>query len=268
VFEGNHTQWSPLVFYGPGGSGKTQLVQAMVHQFNERCGRGTALYTTSPAFARDLRTAIASNTVAAWRSRYRGAPLLVFDDLDRMPTKEFIQRELIHLLDARHGAGQRVAVTCRVPVHALPNLHPMLSSRLQSGLCLPLQSLTAETGWDPSPSAPHRMNNESADSPQRELAEIVATTARYFSLKPIALKGHSRKRTVVLARGFAMYLARQWTGKSFLQIGRYFGGRDHTTVLYNYRKIERLVRSDPQFQATIRQLNQILSDKECTWRSR
>ena len=51
-----------------------------------------------------------------------------------------------------------------------------------------------------------------------------------------------------------MYLARYLTGKSLKQIGGYFGGRDHSTVMHGCRKAESLLKTDPAIRQTIRQL--------------
>jgi chromosomal replication initiator protein len=48
-----------------------------------------------------------------------------------------------------------------------------------------------------------------------------------------------------------MYLARQLTSDSYAEIGRGFGGKDHTTVLHAVQKIEALLQEDPKFQKTI-----------------
>jgi chromosomal replication initiator protein len=77
------------------------------------------------------------------------------------------------------------------------------------------------------------------------LRGIAAHTAKHFALRVAELKSASRRRGVVIARDVAMYLARQLTGKSLGQIGAYFGGRDHTTVLHGCRKTESLIQSDP-----------------------
>lgn len=87
-------------------------------------------------------------------------------------------------------------------------------------------------------------------------AEIAATTARYFALKPAQLRSGSRCRGVVTARGVAMYLSRQLTGESLQQIGRYFGGRDRTTVMHACRKTERLLKTDPAVAQAVEQLQQ------------
>lgn len=87
-----------------------------------------------------------------------------------------------------------------------------------------------------------------------EIQRIIATTARQFSLRPAQLRGASRQRSIALARGTAIYLARDLTGQSYETIGRLFGGRDHTTVLYHCRKIERLLQTDSTTRFAIDQL--------------
>jgi chromosomal replication initiator protein len=92
------------------------------------------------------------------------------------------------------------------------------------------------------------------------LREIAAATARAFALKPSELRGASRRQAVVTARSVAMYLARQLTTESLKQIGRYFGGRDHTTVMYGRRKAEKLLKNDPAIHQTVQQLQKKLQD--------
>jgi len=83
------------------------------------------------------------------------------------------------------------------------------------------------------------------------LRQISTKTAKYFDITTTTLKSSSRARAVVLARSVAMYLSRRSTEKTLLQIGAHFGGRDHTTVLYNCRKTEKLLRTDAELQEAI-----------------
>jgi chromosomal replication initiator protein len=87
---------------------------------------------------------------------------------------------------------------------------------------------------------------------------IAAQTARYFAVKVADLRSSSRRQTVVVARGMAMYLARQLTGGSLQYIGAYFGGRDHTTVSHGCRKTEALLHSDPATRHALAQLREAL----------
>ncbi len=67
---------------------------------------------------------------------------------------------------------------------------------------------------------------------------IQKRVAKEFKLNLSDLKSNSRKQTVVLARGVAIYLTRSLLGTSFLKIGNAFGNRDHSTILHSFRKIE------------------------------
>ncbi len=87
-----------------------------------------------------------------------------------------------------------------------------------------------------------------------ELAEIGVATARCFSLKLSELRGASRRRTLVVARGVAMLLARRLTALSLEQIGQYFGKRDHTTVMHACRKTETLLKTDPAVRQAVEKL--------------
>ncbi|HQU43620.1 MAG TPA: DnaA/Hda family protein [Pirellulales bacterium] len=94
---------------------------------------------------------------------------------------------------------------------------------------------------------------------QPPLRAIASHTARYFALRVAELRSPSRRRGVVMARDVAMYLARQLTGKSLKQIGEYFGGRDHTTVLHGCRKTEDLMRTDAATFDAVLELRQGLA---------
>jgi chromosomal replication initiator protein len=65
----------------------------------------------------------------------------------------------------------------------------------------------------------------------------MAVTAQYYSVTLEDLCGTSRTRVLVTARQIAMYLCRELTDLSLPQIGRTFGGKDHTTVMHACRKI-------------------------------
>jgi chromosomal replication initiator protein len=73
--------------------------------------------------------------------------------------------------------------------------------------------------------------------PEISAATIMAVTAQYYSVTLEDLCGTSRTRVLVTARQIAMYLCRELTDLSLPQIGRTFGGKDHTTVMHACRKI-------------------------------
>jgi chromosomal replication initiator protein len=73
---------------------------------------------------------------------------------------------------------------------------------------------------------------------------VTSLVAREAGFTSSQLKGKSRQQAVADARSLAMYLARRRTGASYAQIGRQFGDRDHTTVLYACRKVLAAAQAD------------------------
>jgi chromosomal replication initiator protein len=83
------------------------------------------------------------------------------------------------------------------------------------------------------------------------LKAIAEQSARRYGLTVADLKSGSRRRTVVAARDTAIFLARRLTTKSLQEIGDFFGGRDHTTILHSCRKLEQTSESDPETREAI-----------------
>ncbi|BDR52094.1 hypothetical protein KIM372_00010 [Bombiscardovia nodaiensis] len=67
--------------------------------------------------------------------------------------------------------------------------------------------------------------------------DIISQVAKYFHLTFDDLVGRTRTKNIALARQIAMYLAREMTSMSLVDIGEVFGGRDHTTVMHAYTRI-------------------------------
>jgi chromosomal replication initiator protein len=91
------------------------------------------------------------------------------------------------------------------------------------------------------------------------LRQIACATAKYFGLKLSDLKGPRRCRSLVAGRGVAMLLARLFTKSSLEQIGTFFGGRDHTTVLHACRRTEKLLRRDRATRLAVADLKKVLA---------
>lgn len=76
------------------------------------------------------------------------------------------------------------------------------------------------------------------------VAAIQYSVARFFSVTRADILSARRTANVVLPRHIAVYLAKHLTPFSYPAIGRFFGGRDHTSAIHAVRRIEKLVRSD------------------------
>ena len=88
---------------------------------------------------------------------------------------------------------------------------------------------------------------------------MLREVGQHFRVEPARLCSRGRTREVLLPRQVGMYLARRLTPLSLVQIGAYFGGRDHSTVLHACRKVEQALASDAGLSGAIRQLHADLS---------
>jgi chromosomal replication initiator protein len=86
-------------------------------------------------------------------------------------------------------------------------------------------------------------------------------TAKAYGITKQDLESACRKRQYAQPRQYAMYLSRHLTKCSYPQIGRMFGDRDHTTVLFAYRKVSGIIKANEAMAEEMRQLEQrILAD--------
>ena len=88
--------------------------------------------------------------------------------------------------------------------------------------------------------------------------EIQKEVAIRFNIRLADMQSARRARAVARPRQVAMYLAKQLTARSLPEIGRKFGGRDHTTVMHAIRKIEELMETDPGIAEDVEQLRRRL----------
>lgn len=89
------------------------------------------------------------------------------------------------------------------------------------------------------------------------IQDIIKEVSKHYDFSPDILAGKTRKHEVVLARQVAMYLAKKFTSLSLKNIGSYFGGRDHTTVLHSCQMIENYLGNDKSVVASIETLKRL-----------
>ncbi|MBX3567409.1 MAG: chromosomal replication initiator protein DnaA [Rhizobiaceae bacterium] len=101
-----------------------------------------------------------------------------------------------------------------------------------------------------------------AGEPKRpRIEDIQRIVSRHYNVSKTELLSNRRTRTIVKPRQIAMYLAKVMTPRSLPEIGRRFGGRDHTTVLHAVRKIEDLSTSDTTLAQELELLRRLISDQ-------
>ncbi|MGM0369443.1 MAG: chromosomal replication initiator protein DnaA [Bacillota bacterium] len=100
------------------------------------------------------------------------------------------------------------------------------------------------------------MINDSGGATHREITVnlIQKIVADYYEITVDRMKSKRRTQAIAFPRQIAMYLSRELTDLSLPQIGKRFGGRDHSTVIHSYDKIKNKINDETQFKETIEAL--------------
>jgi chromosomal replication initiator protein len=91
------------------------------------------------------------------------------------------------------------------------------------------------------------------------IEHIQRKAAEFFGIKLSDMRAKNRTKAIAFPRQIAMYLARHLTHASLTEVGRSFGGKDHTTVLHAVEKIQGLLQDDPKFKKTVDTLTQSIT---------
>jgi chromosomal replication initiator protein len=100
----------------------------------------------------------------------------------------------------------------------------------------------------------------SHDARRVRIEDILRIVSRHYKVPRNDLLSSRRSRDVVRPRQIAMYLAKSLTSRSLPEIGRRFGGRDHTTVLHSVRKVEQMMKDDGDLCQEIELLKRMLEE--------
>ncbi len=110
--------------------------------------------------------------------------------------------------------------------------------------------------------AAHAMRDliQRAEARPVRIDDILKAVSQLYGVPKTELLSSRRAQSVVRPRQIGMYLAKKLTSRSLPEIGRRFGGRDHSTVLHAVRKIEKLLAQDEALQQEVNLLTRILKD--------
>ena len=91
---------------------------------------------------------------------------------------------------------------------------------------------------------------------------IIEETARYFSISPDEIRGQRRSKNIAIARHVSIYLIRSLINLSLNDIGAIFEDRNHATILSSIRKIETMIKDEPEMSATIRDITSNINSRQ------
>ena len=83
------------------------------------------------------------------------------------------------------------------------------------------------------------------------IEKIVGEVSRTFNVSPADIRGTKRNANVASSRRVAIYILREVTGMSMEEIGREFSGRDHSTIVYSLKTMERDMKNDQHLRETV-----------------
>jgi chromosomal replication initiator protein len=148
----------------------------------------------------------------------------------------------------------------QMPIHIPADVIDFLAHRIQSNIrelegCLNRVMAYAQLhGTDVSVDVASAALTELLDTSRRKRITpdtILREVADFYGVDVRAMQGRGRSRNIVVPRQVAMYLLREETEASLMDIGRLLGGRDHTTVIYGYEKVGDEITSDARLRQEV-----------------
>ena len=189
--------------------------------------------------------------------------MVVMNRIDRISKNESDQFMAGQCIDLLLTHFSLVLIT--LPNHpATLDLHPFLSSRLSAGFLLHIPNGSSSTqqkkkkgyakiaptlpGREPHTKKPRPIDVKEIDTVNR----IIFAVASHFRVTDKDIRNGSQRRCHVRPRGLAIYCVREMTNLSSHEIGRLFGGRDHSTVLHSLKVTTKILQQDQGADADLR----------------
>ena len=214
-------------------AGKERTVEEFFHTFNTLYEARKQIVITSDKFPKDIK-----NIDERLRSRFECGLLADIQPPD-LETRIAIIR--------KKAAGEFSHINCPDDVAFFLAENIRTNVRELEGALIRLGAFSSLTGQEISQEMAKRVfkniirEKEEKITPEK-IQKVIAT---HFNIKIVDLKSKKRTKTLVLPRHIAMFLCRELLKLSFPEIGRLFGGKDHSTVIYACKLIEKQKEKDP-----------------------
>jgi chromosomal replication initiator protein len=126
--------YNPLFLYGPPGVGKTHLLHSIAHYLRAYANGLSVRCTTADAFTNEFVSALHSGGADRFKATYRGADVLLVDDVQFLEAKARTEEEFFHTFNALHMAGAQLVLTSDRLPRDMAVLEERLRERFESGL--------------------------------------------------------------------------------------------------------------------------------------
>jgi chromosomal replication initiator protein len=139
------TKYNPLFLYGGVGIGKTHLIQAVGNAVLAKRKDARVVYISSEQFLQEFVDAVRFKKNTDFADHYRGADVLIVDDIQFIAGKEKVQEEFFHTFNALHQASKQIIISSDKPPRDIPTLEERLRSRFAWGMSIDMQNPDFET---------------------------------------------------------------------------------------------------------------------------
>jgi len=145
VAEKPATVYNPLFIYGGVGLGKTHIMQAIGRYIKEEKPSSRVYYVSSEKFMNEMIYSIQHAKTMEFKRKYRGADVLLIDDVQFLAGKESTQEEFFHTFNSLYDAQKQIVVTSDRPPKEIHMLEERLVSRFNGGMVTDIQPPDLET---------------------------------------------------------------------------------------------------------------------------
>lgn len=145
IAQGPGAKYNPLFLYGGVGIGKTHLIQAVGNAILANRGASKVVYVTTEQFVQEFLDAIRYKKNTDFAGYYRGADVLIIDDVQFIAGKEKTQEEFFHTFNALHQANKQIIISSDTRPKDIPTLTDRLRSRFEWGMAIDMQAPDFET---------------------------------------------------------------------------------------------------------------------------
>ena len=139
------TKYNPLFLYGGVGIGKTHLIQAVGNAVLAGNPKARVVYVSSEQFLQEFVDALRYKKNTDFADFYRGADVLIVDDVQFIAGKEKVQEEFFHTFNALHQASKQIIISSDRPPRDITTLEERLRSRFVWGMSIDMQTPDFET---------------------------------------------------------------------------------------------------------------------------